>query len=133
MGPTLHFPPHLLDALVERCRAELPLEACGFLAGRDGAVTQVLAVANELASPVAFRTETASSFAAYRAMRAAGTDLLAVYHSHPTSGPVPSRHDLAQNTYGDVPWVIVGFAGGGPLVRAWRLRGDGFAAVELVD
>ena len=28
-------------------------------------------------------------------------DLLAVYHSHPTSEPVPSRRDVDENTYGE--------------------------------
>ncbi len=130
MGPTLHIPPPLLEALLAHCRVERPLEACGFLAGRDGVVSQVLPVVNELASPTAFRTEAASAFAAFRAMRDAGTELLAVYHSHPTSDPVPSRRDLAENTYGAVPWVIIGADG---TVRAWRLSADGFAAVELVD
>jgi proteasome lid subunit RPN8/RPN11 len=121
----LVLPPPVLAELVERCRAELPLEACGFLAGRDGVVTQVLPVANELASPTAFRTEPRSTLAAFRAMRAACTDLLAVYHSHPTSEPVPSRRDLAENTYGETLWVIVGFADGEPAVRAWRLGASG--------
>lgn len=127
----LHIPPDLLAELIARCRAALPNEACGFLAGRDGVVSQVLPVVNELASPTAFRTEPASTFAAFRAMRAAGAELLAVYHSHPTSDPVPSRRDLAENTYGAVPWVIVGLAGDVPAVRAWRLGRDGFTELAV--
>ena len=44
--------------------------------------------------------------------------------SHPTSDPVPSRRDVTENTYGETPWVIVGFAGE-PAVRAWRLTTSG--------
>ena len=64
-------------------------------------------------------------------MRAAGTDLLAIYHSHPTSAPVPSRRDLAGNTYGpDIPWLIVGLAAGEPEVRVWRLADTSFDECE---
>ena len=100
MDHALHIPPDGLAALLAHCRRDLPNEACGFLAGHSGVVSQVLPVTNELPSPTAFRTEAASTFAAFRAMREAGTELLAVYHSHPTSEPVPSRRDLAENTYG---------------------------------
>ena len=55
-------------------------------------------------------------------MRAGGLELLAVYHSHPTSAPVPSARDLAGNTYGEsVVHLIIGLAGAEPEVRAWWL------------
>jgi proteasome lid subunit RPN8/RPN11 len=129
MGPTLHIPPAVRAELVERCRQELPNEACGFLAGCDGVVSLVLPVVNALASPVAFRTEARSTLAAFRAMRERGIELVAVYHSHPTSAPVPSGRDVAENTYGGVPWVIVGPGGE---VRAWVLSAGDFGPVELV-
>lgn len=122
----LRVPPPVLEAMVAHARAELPHECVGFLAGTlaggTGTASQCLPLVNELASPTAFRTEPRSVIAAFRAMRAAGTDLLAVYHSHPTSPPVPSRRDLEENTYGPgYPWVIVGLAGAEPVVRAWWL------------
>lgn len=121
MPPPLHIPPACLEAMLAHCRRELPNEACGFLAGRDGVVMDVLPLVNERASPTAFRTEARSVFAAFRAMRAGGTELLALYHSHPTGEPVPSRRDLAENTYGELPWVIVG---ADETVQAWRLHAD---------
>ena len=122
----LVIPRAVLDEMTAHARAALPAEGCGFLAGvvesGVGRVTHFLPLVNELASPTAFATEARSTFAAFKAMRAAGTDVLAIYHSHPTSAPIPSRHDLAQNIYGpSVAWVIVGLAGEEPEVRAWWL------------
>ena len=133
----LVIPPAILDAMLTHARAELPSECVGFLAGTIadgvGTVTQCLPLVNELASPTEFRTEPRSVFAAYKAMRAAGTDVLVVYHSHPTSAPVPSRKDVAQNTYGpDVAWVIVGLAGDEPEVRAWWLSETGYREATIV-
>jgi [CysO sulfur-carrier protein]-S-L-cysteine hydrolase len=127
----LRVPPPVLDAMLAHARAELPNECVGFLAGTladgIGTASQCLPLVNELASPTAFRTEPRSVLTAFRAMRAAGTDLLAVYHSHPTSPPVPSRKDVERNFYGPgYPWVIVGLAGVEPEVRAWWLGESDF-------
>ncbi|MFO0847277.1 MAG: M67 family metallopeptidase [Gemmataceae bacterium] len=130
MSPLL-IPRSVFDQMTAHARAALPAEGCGFLAGIAGEVTHFLPLVNELASPTAFATEAKSVFAAYKTMRAAGTDVLAIYHSHPTSAPVPSRHDLAQNTYGPgVAWVIVGLAGDDPEVRVWWLSDDGYSEAE---
>lgn len=107
--------------LTAAARAALPNECCGFLAGTADAVEAILPVVNELASPVAFRTEARSTLAAFRTMRDRGWDLLAVYHSHPTGDAVPSAADLRGNTYGPIPWVIVTPAGE---LRTWILNGD---------
>lgn len=131
----LVLPQSLLEAVIAHARAELPNECVGFLAGTlaDGVghATHCLPLVNELASPTEFHTEARSLFAAFRAMRTAGTDLLAIYHSHPTSPPTPSRKDIARNTYGpSVAWVIVGLSGDTPDVRAWWLGESDYREAE---
>jgi proteasome lid subunit RPN8/RPN11 len=57
----------------------------------------------------------------------AGVRELAIYHSHPTAAPVPSKKDIKRNTYGPaVAWVIIGLAGAAPEVRAWWLSESGY-------
>ena len=64
-------------------------------------------------------------------MRASGEELLAVYHSHPTSEPVPSRRDVEENTYGEtVVHLIVGHITGNPHVRAWWLGETGYREAD---
>ena len=133
----LVIPPSIRDAMLAHARAELPNECVGFLAGTVadgvGTVTQCLPLVNELASPTEFLTERHPSlFAAHRAMRAAGAHELAIYHSHPTSPPVPSKKDIERNTYGPtVAWVIIGLAGDEPQVRAWWLDESGYREAAL--
>lgn len=131
----LAIPATVLNLVIDHARAELPNECCGFLAGTVtqgvGRVETCLPLVNERASPIAFRTEARSVLAAFRAMRAAGQELLVIYHSHPTSDPIPSRQDLAENSYGsEIPWLIVGLAGDRAEVRVWRLETESFTAVE---
>ena len=135
----LVVPQSVMEAFVAHARAELPNECCGFFAGRVadgvGRVMAYLPLVNERASPTAFATEARSLLAAFRTMRASGTEVLAVCHSHPTAPPVPSRTDVEQNTYGPtVVWVIVSLAAGTAAPRAWRLTDRGYteAGYEIV-
>jgi proteasome lid subunit RPN8/RPN11 len=116
----------LLDGVLAHARRELPNECCGLLAGRvvggAGVATMWIAVGNDAASPTEFVTNPRDMLSAFRAMRAAGKELLAIYHSHPASEPVPSRRDVERNTYGEtVVHLIVGLAGPEPVVRGWWL------------
>jgi len=111
--------------MLEQARAELPNECCGLLAGTvEGGVGRVVeryALVNELASPVEFVSEARSHFAADKDMRRQGLDVLAVYHSHPTTAPVPSRKDLARNYSEAVVNLIISLVGPEPVVRGWWL------------
>src|SRR4051794_11260944 len=102
----LVVPRDVLEKTVAQALSERPNECCGLLAGHmDGDVARVVAVCplvNALASPVEYESEPRSMFAAYRDYTSKGLDVLAVYHSHPTSPPVPSKKDLARNYSEDV-------------------------------
>jgi proteasome lid subunit RPN8/RPN11 len=72
-------------------------------------------------------------FEADRAMRQHGLEMLAVYHSHPTSAPVPSRKDLERNYYGElVVHLIVSLMTDPPTVRGWWLTADNYREAEWV-
>ena len=139
----LVIPRSLYDRMVAQAVAELPYECCGLLAGRIvaeggampdervGRVLECYPLVNAAASPVEYESEPRSMFAADRAMRQRGLDALAVYHSHPTTGPVPSRKDLERNYYGEeVVHLIISLRAGEPEVRGWWLRAKDFREAE---
>jgi proteasome lid subunit RPN8/RPN11 len=124
----LTLPATVLDAILAHARDESPRECCGVLGGLDRVASLAVPVVNALASPTAFRTEPRSMLAADRALRAAGVELVAVYHSHPTSAAVPSGTDLRENPHGEgVLCVIAGTDG----VRAWQLGATDFTEVPV--
>jgi proteasome lid subunit RPN8/RPN11 len=65
-------------------------------------------------------------FEAVRDMRRQGIDILAIYHSHPTSAPVPSRTDMERNYSPDVVNLIISLKNKAPETRAWWLTEKDF-------
>jgi proteasome lid subunit RPN8/RPN11 len=127
----------LLAEVIAHALAEAPLECCGLLAGHlaDGAglVTARYGITNVARSATEYETEPRDMLCAFRAMRANGTELLAIYHSHPTSAPVPSQRDVERNTYGTTAvHLIVSLASKEPEVRAWWLTETDFREAHLV-
>ena len=124
----LVIPRRIFEALLAHARAELPAECCGLLAGTIadgvGRVTQHLPLVNALTSPTEYESDPRSMLAAHKAMRAAGTDVLAVYHSHPTSDPVPSHRDRERNYSEQVVNLIIGLRSAEPEVRGWWLTAE---------
>lgn len=105
-----------------------PAECCGFLAGRDGVATHHFPLVNALASPVAYEVDPRELLAVHRALRALGIEEVAVYHSHPSSAPVPSASDLSRNGYGTaIPHLIIG---PGDEVGVWWLNETSHDAAE---
>ena len=64
-------------------------------------VSALLKFRNDAASPTEYVANQRDIRHALWSISAAGTEVLAVYHSHPTSAAVPSRTDLARNAWGE--------------------------------
>jgi proteasome lid subunit RPN8/RPN11 len=85
---------------------------------------------NELESPVRYQGDARDMLAAFRDLRERDLELVAIYHSHPSSPAVPSRVDLDHNFYEDTPQLILSLADEPPVLRAYRLAADGFTEVS---
>jgi proteasome lid subunit RPN8/RPN11 len=124
----LVIPRPIFDAMLAHAKAEVPAECCGQLAGTVidgiGRVSLHLKLVNALASPTEFLSDPESTFAAHKAMTATGTEVLAVYHSHPTTDPVPSPRDRERNYGESVVNLIIGLRTAEPEVRGWWLSAE---------
>lgn len=135
----LIVPAALHSAMVAQALAERPNECCGLLAGVvEGGVGRAVArypLVNELASPTEYLSEPRGLFLAHKDMRARGLEVLAVYHSHPTTPAVPSRTDRERLYSEDVMCLIISLAATPPEVRAWWLTAEAHreAALEVAE
>jgi proteasome lid subunit RPN8/RPN11 len=130
------MPQALVDAMIAQAQADLPNECCGLLAGhlvdekKRGIVVERFPLTNTAASPTRYEADPRGLIRAFIAMRDRGLDHLAIYHSHPTSDPVPSRTDHEWAFYPDVHYFIMSLKGPQPVMRSWWLSEAGFMPAE---
>jgi proteasome lid subunit RPN8/RPN11 len=113
--------------MLAHAQSEYPNECCGILGGIVDADQRILHVrkhyrlVNEAASPVEYYA-VRSLLEADKDMRACDYEMVAVYHSHPTSAPIPSRTDLQRSEYyTHVIHFIIGLQEPTPVMRGWWL------------
>jgi len=103
-----------------------PNECCGALIGRDGTVSEAMALPNmtDEGPRTRFRVTTNDYRAAERRASELGADLLGFYHSHPDHPARPSQYDL-DHAWPFFSYVIVSVRDGvSGDMTAWRLRED---------
>jgi proteasome lid subunit RPN8/RPN11 len=95
------------EALHAEASRARPAECCGLLAGRDGRVELLYPVPNAAEDPSRrYEMDPAELWAARRAARDAGHEVIGFYHSHPRTPPVPSSLDVERAYYPEAVYAI---------------------------
>ncbi len=115
-----------IDAMVAHALEDAPIECCGMLATKDGAVAEVRRAKNKEASPYRFSIDPLETRKHELAIDEAGMELAGFYHSHTGSPAVPSPTDIRMMgpLFGP-PFVhfVIGVKDREPEVRAWHIDG----------
>jgi proteasome lid subunit RPN8/RPN11 len=83
-------------------------ECCGLLAGRDGGITAIFQAMNASENPAtSYEIAPRDLFRVMREIRAAGFELLGIYHSHPNGDNFPSARDIERAFYSDAAYFIL--------------------------
>jgi proteasome lid subunit RPN8/RPN11 len=115
------IPAEVRSELVEHAEAERPNEACGLIVLRDGVAERYVPGENAAASPYRFELKTEPDV---WFLEDEGYEL-AVFHSHLSSPPTPSRTDVENiGLWEGRPYVILNLQTGE--LAAWRIT-DGAA------
>ena len=118
----MKIPAALADELLAHCRAELPNEACGLLAGDEWGVRKVYCLPNADASPVAYTVDPTGHFDALKNAERNGWDLIGAFHSHVSAPAHPSPTDVGGAAEPDWVWLVAGPMTGSTELRAFRIR-----------
>lgn len=98
--------PECAERIVGWASAAWPLEACGFLLGREGAVLDVTLESNVASSPLTgFAIAPLATLAAATRAGHAGLEIVGVWHSHPADACEPSHADELGNPFG-IAWIV---------------------------
>jgi len=124
-----------ISQMLAHARMDAPIEACGYLAEKDGIVVSIFPMKNVDFSPVHFSFDVTEQFATARLIRAQGLKLRGIYHSHPTSPAMPSQEDLRLSFDPELSYVIISLLAQKGDVKSFVIKNkeNEEETVEIID
>jgi proteasome lid subunit RPN8/RPN11 len=113
---------NIYEQIVAHAKADLPNEACGYLAGENGVITHHYALTNIDHSPEHFSFDPAEQFQTVKDARGRGMKIIANYHSHPETPARPSQEDIRLAYDPEISYVIISLANNGADVKSFRIQ-----------
>lgn len=107
---TMEFqiPRKLTNQLLHLAQLSPELEICGLIGSKNGIPNTCYPIANIAHEPQQrFLLDAKQQIAAMVAMRTAGEELFAIYHSHPKAPAEPSTYDLEAAVYSMALCLII--------------------------
>ena len=117
--------------IIEIAKLAKPLEACGLIAGLHRQSKKVIQITNVVESAVVYKMSGPELVNALWEIEAEGWSLLAFFHSHPASPPIPSVTDLSEHHYPEVPQIIVGYVDHKWEMAAYTLTSQSFTEISI--
>ncbi|MCC7202617.1 MAG: M67 family metallopeptidase [Nitrospirae bacterium] len=103
----LRIPPEIAESMIEHAKNDFPLECCGILGGKNGVVSHIYPMSNIDQSRTRYLMDPAEQMRVFKEMRSLGTELKAIYHSHPNHPAFPSRTDVELAYYPEAVYIII--------------------------
>jgi proteasome lid subunit RPN8/RPN11 len=124
---------NVANELRTRSQQDPSRECCGLLAGRDGIISRIFPATNAAIDPTkSYEIALPELFQLMREIRAAGLELLGIYHSHPNGKNEPSPRDIAWAYYPDAAYFILSPLPEAPRpVRAFSIRDRRATELEI--
>jgi len=128
----LELPRAMVDQMVAHARRDHPDEACGVIAGRGGAATRVVEMANAERSPTFYRFDAQEQLRVWREMDDADEVPFVIYHSHTATEAHPSRTDISLASEPDAHYLLVSTRSQDAEVRSFRIVDAAVTEEEIV-
>ncbi|MEK7851625.1 MAG: M67 family metallopeptidase [Deltaproteobacteria bacterium] len=129
----MKVPKSIIDEMLAHAKKGYPYEVCGLMAGKDGVVTRVFRMTNIDKSSISYMMDPTEQFSALKDMRVEGLELMAIYHSHPTSPAYPSQTDVQLAFYPEASYIIISLKKvSAPDIKGYRIL-DGRISEEVLE
>ena len=140
----IQIPAEVHEQMIQHALAELPNEACGFLAGSGDVVSGYHPVRNEDESGITYLMEAGDRFRAEKQIEDNAQEVVGIFHSHIHTEAYPSPTDRERAYWRDpvsgergaiypgTRYVIASAEdSAGPVVRAFRILPDDVEEEEV--
>ena len=119
--------------IIDHAMRDAPRECCGIIAGRDGVPLRLYETRNVAEGNRFFEIDPAQLIdLEFRELPAHGTEIVAIYHSHPESPAYPSPTDVELAYWPDAMFLICSLANRDqPEIRGFRIRNGAIDEVTL--
>lgn len=113
-----------INQIIEHCRSCYPKEACGILAGKNGAAEKVYFMKNISEDPMhCYFMDPKEQLEVFKEIRNEGLELVGIYHSHAYVDAYPSKRDVELAYYPEASYIIVSFKDiNYPCIRSFKIR-----------
>lgn len=124
-----------IQAISEHAKREAPIEACGYLVGKEDIISVSYELTNVDRSFEHFAFDPKEQFKTAKDARAKGLEIYAVYHSHPASPARPSAEDIKLAYDPNILYFILSLAGGKEDLRAFTIKNSKVESIfiEVID
>ena len=111
----------LLKEVIDHARIHLPYESCGLLAGTANKINSFWRLENELKSDRRFFVEKKIVEKTLMQIAERKENVIAAYHSHPTTAPIPSSYDIFSHPDHNIKMMIVSFKSEPPIIKCYHI------------
>ncbi len=124
---------NIIDEIINHAKKDAPVEACGYLAGKDGVINRHYELTNMDKSEEHFAFDPKEQFATVKDARNDGLEVCAVYHSHPQTPARPSTEDIKLAYDPNISYVIISLANGQEDVKSFKIKNANVEPETLVS
>ncbi|URA09232.1 Mov34/MPN/PAD-1 family protein [Thermospira aquatica] len=110
------------NKIIQHARRDLPLEACGYMAGKENTITEVFEMTNIDKSSEHFSFDPKEQFDVHKKVRNMGLKIIGVYHSHPSTPARMSEEDRKLAYDKSLLYAIVSLSTRKPIFKIFRLE-----------
>jgi [CysO sulfur-carrier protein]-S-L-cysteine hydrolase len=127
------LPDDMRAAIIDHAMRDAPRECCGIIAGRGGVPMRLYQTRNVAAGNRLYEIDPAQLIdLEFRELPAQGSEIVAIYHSHPASPAYPSATDVELAFWPDAVFLICSLANREqPEVRGFRIRNGAIQEVMI--
>lgn len=122
---------HIIQEIIKYAQSKLPIESCGYLAGKDACISKWYGLTNIDNSPEHFSFDPKEQFETVKDARSLGLQLLANFHSHPSTPARPSDEDIRLAYDSNILYFIISFASKEPDIKAFSIKNGTIQNIEI--